>query len=235
MSQCKACGKDIAKGVKKCVHCGKDQRNFFMRHKIFTGILAVIILAVVANLGGGDEDGNQEAGNTENAEAETNNNENESANNNSDNDTENNEEVEKIKIGDPAEIENVTFTVNSVEETEVLEAEDEFSDDVETSGKFVILDVTVENDKDESILINSDFFKIITDEGKEHESSSDGDVMMAMGDAMNDFFLEDINPGIEVDGKVVFEVSEDVDVSESIMEAQTGFWGTEVVEVSLHE
>ncbi|MDJ1630451.1 hypothetical protein QNN00_04875 [Bacillus velezensis] len=25
---CKACGKEIAKGVKKCPNCGKDQRNF---------------------------------------------------------------------------------------------------------------------------------------------------------------------------------------------------------------
>lgn len=25
---CKACGQEIAKGVKKCPNCGKDQRNF---------------------------------------------------------------------------------------------------------------------------------------------------------------------------------------------------------------
>lgn len=51
---CKACGKEIAKGVKKCPHCGKDQRNFFMHHKIITGIGIIIILAVIgAALGGG--------------------------------------------------------------------------------------------------------------------------------------------------------------------------------------
>jgi len=44
---CKACGKEIAKGVNKCVHCGKDQRNFLSRHKILTGILAIFILSVV--------------------------------------------------------------------------------------------------------------------------------------------------------------------------------------------
>lgn len=231
MSQCKACGKDIAKGVKKCVHCGKDQRNFFMRHKIFTGILAIIALIIVVNVGGGDGDGDQEAGDTENAEVEANNNENEATEDSEDND----EEVEKIKIGDPAEIEDVTFTVNSVEETDEISSGNEFVEDAETSGKFVILDVTVENDKDESITIDSSFFKIFTDEGKEHEASSNSDVLMAMGEDVDDFFIEDINPGIETDGKVVFEVSEDVDVSESIMEAQTGFWGTEAVEVSLHE
>lgn len=50
---CKACGKEIAKGVKKCPNCGKDQRNFFMRHKIITFILAVVVIIILANIGGG--------------------------------------------------------------------------------------------------------------------------------------------------------------------------------------
>ncbi len=47
--KCKACEKEIAKGVKKCPGCGKDQRNFFSRHKIITGILALIILSVIGS------------------------------------------------------------------------------------------------------------------------------------------------------------------------------------------
>lgn len=54
MTQCKACEKDIGKGVKKCVHCGKDQRNFFMRHKIFTGFLALILIVIVVSVNGTD-------------------------------------------------------------------------------------------------------------------------------------------------------------------------------------
>lgn len=49
---CKACGKEIAKGVNKCVHCGKDQRNFFMKHKILTAILAIVVLGVIGSAGG---------------------------------------------------------------------------------------------------------------------------------------------------------------------------------------
>ncbi|WP_449536283.1 OB-fold protein [Ferdinandcohnia sp. Marseille-Q9671] len=53
---CKACGKEIAKGVKKCPHCGKDQRNWFMRHKILTFIGAIVLLIALGNaLGGGDD------------------------------------------------------------------------------------------------------------------------------------------------------------------------------------
>lgn len=50
---CKACNKEIAKGVKKCPSCGKDQRNFFMKHKIITVILAIVIIGSVSSAGTG--------------------------------------------------------------------------------------------------------------------------------------------------------------------------------------
>ncbi len=54
--KCKACGKEIAKGVKKCPSCGKDQRNFFMKHKIITGIAVLFILGAIGSQLGGDDD-----------------------------------------------------------------------------------------------------------------------------------------------------------------------------------
>lgn len=50
---CKACDKEIAKGVKKCVHCGKDQRNFFGQHKFLTFILAIIVVVGLSKAMGG--------------------------------------------------------------------------------------------------------------------------------------------------------------------------------------
>jgi len=147
----------------------------------------------------------------------------------------NNEDVEMIKIGEPAEVADVTFTVNSVEEANEIQSDNEFIDDVETSGKFVILDVEVKNGKDESINIDSSYFKFITNENKEYDPSSDVDAMMALGDKASDFFLEQINPDLSTDGKIVFEVGEDVVVDESTLQAQTGFFGTETIEVSLTE
>lgn len=56
MTTCKACGKEIAKGVKKCPHCGKDQRNFFMKHKIISIIAIFIVLGVIGSVTGGKDD-----------------------------------------------------------------------------------------------------------------------------------------------------------------------------------
>ena len=44
---CKSCGKEIGKGVKKCVHCGADQRNWFSKHKVLTGILAFLVIGII--------------------------------------------------------------------------------------------------------------------------------------------------------------------------------------------
>lgn len=46
---CKACGKEIGQSVKKCIHCGTDQRNFFIRHKIITFFLVMFIIGTIAN------------------------------------------------------------------------------------------------------------------------------------------------------------------------------------------
>lgn len=50
MIKCKACGQEIAKGT-KCVGCGKDQRNFFGKHKVLTGLAVIIVIGVMVNSG----------------------------------------------------------------------------------------------------------------------------------------------------------------------------------------
>lgn len=46
MKICKECGSEVSsKGV--CPKCGKDQRNFFVKHKVVTFILVVFVLGVL--------------------------------------------------------------------------------------------------------------------------------------------------------------------------------------------
>ena len=55
MTKCKACNADIAKGVSKCPHCGKDQRNWFMRHKVLSVIIILVALGGIGALSGNDK------------------------------------------------------------------------------------------------------------------------------------------------------------------------------------
>lgn len=112
-------------------------------------------------------------------------------------------------------------------------AGNEFIENATTDGKFVILDLTVENAKSEAITIDSSYFKIITEDGTEYDPITDGDAMMALGDSVTDFFLKQINPNLKKSGKVAFEVSGDIDLAKSKLKAQPGFFGTETIEISL--
>ncbi|WP_312649267.1 DUF4352 domain-containing protein [Proteiniclasticum sp.] len=144
------------------------------------------------------------------------------------------EEIVEVGIGTPATIAGVSFTVNTVEETKKISSGNEFIEDVETEGKFLILDITIKNDKKEPITIDSSFFKLITSNKVEYDPNTDGAVIMAM---MNeaDFFLQQVNPGLSKTGKVIFEVGADIDLNSLILRGQTGFWGTETVEISLKQ
>jgi hypothetical protein len=62
MTNCKACGKEIAKGAKICPNCGKDQRSFFGKHKIITGVLGIIILgSAISAIDGGNKNNSTNA------------------------------------------------------------------------------------------------------------------------------------------------------------------------------
>ena len=141
-------------------------------------------------------------------------------------------EEEKVAgIGEKATVSDVTFTVNGVEETNEIKSGNQFIDNATTEGKFIIADVSIENRQKEALTINSSFFMIKTADGTTYEAVSSAEVTMAMGDT--DFFLQQINPGLSKSGKVVFEVPADLDVSSAVLHCQTGFWGTESIEISL--
>lgn len=54
---CKECGAEVSsKGV--CPKCGKDQRNFFVKHKVITFLLVVIVLGVVIGVSGSENNTN---------------------------------------------------------------------------------------------------------------------------------------------------------------------------------
>lgn len=144
------------------------------------------------------------------------------------------EDVVEVGIGEPAKIADVSFTVNSIEETKEISSGNEYIESAVTEGKYVILEVTVKNEKKEALTINSSYFKLITLEGVVYEPNTDGKVMMAMMDE-DDFFLQQVNPGLSKTGKVVFEVGEDLDLNTAVLQGQTGFWGTESVEISLKQ
>lgn len=64
MKKCKSCQKEIDEKAKKCPHCQSDQRNWFGRHKILTGIIIVIIVFGIIGTVGGNKDTNSATSST---------------------------------------------------------------------------------------------------------------------------------------------------------------------------
>lgn len=55
MVKCKSCGTEVASNAKACPQCGRDPRNFFVKHKIISVILAIAIISIIASLAGGGD------------------------------------------------------------------------------------------------------------------------------------------------------------------------------------
>ena len=60
---CKECGAEVSsKGI--CPKCGKDQRNFFAKHKVVTFILILAVLGAIAGASGSENKSNSTASST---------------------------------------------------------------------------------------------------------------------------------------------------------------------------
>lgn len=62
MKSCKECGAEISNGAKACPRCGKDQRNFFTKHKVLVIIAVLVVLVGIAATGTSDNNNTVETG-----------------------------------------------------------------------------------------------------------------------------------------------------------------------------
>ncbi|SOC39405.1 DUF4352 domain-containing protein [Salinicoccus kekensis] len=135
---------------------------------------------------------------------------------------------EIVGIGEPLEVDGVEFTVNEWYQSDTVGSDFMVS---EANDTYIVMDVSVVNNQNEAITIDSNFFKIIEGERVFEPDSS------ASMDANEDdigLFLEEINPGSSRTANVVFDVTQDVvDSSEKQLQVQSGFWGTETGIINL--
>ncbi|WP_207652685.1 DUF4352 domain-containing protein [Desulfosporosinus sp. FKA] len=196
MVNCKACGKEIAKGVKKCPHCGKDQRNFFGKHKIITAILVLVIIGGIGSALGGK--GNKSTS----ASAPT------TTSTSSSSTTKPTEQPKPTELSNTGTSSNVKITVTGFQ-TAATVGTNEYST-AKAQGVFKIVKLTITNNQKDAITVDSNSFKLVDDQGREFTDSTEAQTALMTSDSSNqNFFLKQINPGITVSGLVVFDVPKD--------------------------
>ncbi|MFC5466839.1 DUF4352 domain-containing protein [Lederbergia graminis] len=189
---CKACKKEIAKGVKKCPNCGKDQRNWFMRHKILSFIAAIIVLGIIGSaLGGGDEDTNTA---TENQS------------------TGSNEKTEPkvYAIGEPVPADKLEVTITKVDEKLKIGSQ-YFNKEAAEGGTFLAIEYTLKNISDEPVgMFDYPQVTLVDEKGTEYKPDIEASTMYAVDiDKDNSKVLSDLNPDISVTDSDVYEISKD--------------------------
>lgn len=206
--------------------------------KILLWVLGIILILGVIGAMLGEDTENQQAEpassiQTEEVETET---DSESATEQEVEATEEDREEgnnEVYGIGDYVEVGKLAYTVHSVETTNILESDNQFIDPATTDGQFVIVEIEAFNNDSETRMVDSSMFKLIDDQGREFNTSTDTDVMMVLDESLN-LFLQDINPGISKTGKLVFELPNDVSSYELQVSSGFGFAGGEYATIKLN-
>ena len=136
-------------------------------------------------------------------------------------------------IGTPLEVGDAVFTLNT------MELADQVGPSVlptKASGKFVVIDVTYKNNGNDAVTLDSSFFKLTRGE-KTYESDAMASMSANQGEdgtIQNSFFLQEVNPDMEITGKVVFDLAPDVAVATDLqLQVQTGIFGTETGKINL--
>lgn len=187
---CKTCSKEIAKGVKKCPHCGKDQRNWFMRHKIMTFIGTMIILFIIGGALGGDDEETvtTSGGSTASVKKET-----------------------VYKVGDILNIDQLEVTVSKTEDMDKIGDPSFLGKKASDGGTLVAIQYTMKNISEEPVgMFDYPTIKLVDEKGTEYDSDIDASGAYAAETGIDDSkFLSDLNPDISVTGTSAYEVSKE--------------------------
>lgn len=144
------------------------------------------------------------------------------------------DETKNAKIGEKVKVDDLEYIVNSVQTANSVGNQYVSSN---ADGKYIVADVTVKNNGDESITIDTELFKILNgDATNGADSSASTDANTSASDPSDiGFFLEKLNPGNEKTGKVVFDVSEETAQSdETKMQVKSGIFGNQKANINLN-
>jgi len=209
----------------------KEGKKPFYKKWWFWVIIIIVVIGAAAGAGGGSDD-KQTADNSTKEKVKT----TTAQPKEETKKEEPKKETEKThKIGDTVKVGDMVYRVNKISTA------DQVGPSVlptKANGKFLIVDLTLKNNGDKAVTVDSSFFKLKRGD-KTYEADSEASMSANQdedGNITNSFFLQELNPDSEMSGKVVFDVAPDVASAKDLqLQVQTGLFGTQTDVISLHK
>ncbi|SRR6266568_6129470 len=184
MKKCKSCQKEIDNKAKKCPYCQSDQRGWFRKHPVLTALGVIIVFFIVIGAAG-SKGGSSSSSSGSNSTASS------------------NQPTKVAKVGDTVtDDNNMSFVVNNMTTAQTLG--NSFSAKT-AQGEYYVINVTVKNGSKSTQTINSSDFKLTDGQGRSYDPSTDGMTAKSMAEGKTDFFLQQVQPGLDVTADLVFD------------------------------
>ncbi|MFC7878712.1 DUF4352 domain-containing protein [Isoptericola sp. NPDC057391] len=180
----------------------QKRKNWFARHKVLTGLGAVVVLVVIiASASGGGDDDSPAVADVDTAATQQADAAGKPAEDAKPEDAEKPAKADALPaVGDKVRDGKFEFTVTKLEDG-VQEVGDEILGE-KAQGQFVLVHMTVENIGDEAQYFDGSSQSLVDTKGRTHSADSEAGIYL---DESNSF-LNEINPGNKVDGVVVFDI-----------------------------
>lgn len=188
----------------------EKQKSWFARHKILTALLVLVVIGFLATAFGGGDDSAAETRTTapavdagaDDGAAEAENAVEEEPAEDGAAEEPADESAPSAGIGSTVNTGNFDVTVHGVEAS-VAAVGSEYLN-AEPSGQFVLVRVTVLNTSNEAEYFFDSDQVLVDEQGRKHSTSSDS---IYLDD--NTFSFEKINPGVSMDGVLLFDIPAD--------------------------
>jgi len=206
MKTCKACGKEVAPSAKVCPSCGQKLKIGFGK-KILIGVGVLIILGIIGSKSSDKTTTTTASSSTAKPTATT-------------------EPVKPAELSKEGISSNVTISVKGFESQDTI-GDNQFST-AKAQGVFKVVTINIINNQKDAITIDSNSFKLMDDQKREFSDSSEAQMaLMSSSSGDKGFFLKQINPGMSIDGHVVFDVPKDA--KGFTLKARGGMTGKEII------
>lgn len=196
------------------------EKKPFYKRVWFIVLAALVVIGVLANMGGSDNSKETASKSTTTSETTTTDSSSKASS----------EETEATySVGQTFTVGDVEYTVNSVSTSQTVG--DEFINKT-AQGTYLLLNITVKNNGDDALSVSNDYFTLYKGKTK---YTSDSTASLYASDNTG-FFLEEVNPGNALTSNVAFDIPQDAVSDSSLqLQVQTGLWGTQTALVNVNQ